>query len=143
MQLLLRNDGLYIATDDDNRGMKAISLEDLIFKLIGSLKEAPNSTAIHDLSEVNNWLFNYQIDLGDAIEQRKQESLLDKLKELRNEILTGEKETAATNLGSGEFSYMKEPYDVHKAIRIKLDDIINNHQFLTDFGSIEGGKMNS
>ena len=28
-------------------------------------------------------------------------------------------------------------------IRIKLDDIINNHQFLTDFGSIEGGKMNS
>ena len=49
MQLLLRNDGLYIATDDDNRGMKAISLEDLIFKLIGSLKEAPNSTAIHDL----------------------------------------------------------------------------------------------
>ena len=143
MQLLLRNDGLYIATDDDNRGMKAISLEDLIFKLIGSLKEAPNSTAIHDLSEVNNWLFNYQIDLGDAIEQRKQESLLDKLKELRNEILTGEKETAATNLGSGEFSYMKEPYDIHKAIRIKLDDIINNHQFLTDFGSIEGGKMNS
>ena len=143
MQLLLRNDGLYIATDDDNRGMKAISLEDLIFKLIGSLKEAPNSTAIHDLSEVNNWLFNYQIDLGDAIEQRKQESLLDKLKELRNEILTGEKENAATNLGSGEYSYMKEPYDVHKAIRIKLDDIINNHQFLTDFGSIEGGKMNS
>ena len=143
MQLLLRNDGLYIATDDDNRGMKAISLEDLIFKLIGSLKEAPNSTAIHDLSEVNNWLYNYQIDLGDAIDQRKQENLLDKLKELRNEILTGEKETAATNLGSGEFSYMKEPYDVHKAIRIKLDDIINNHQFLTDFGSIEGGKMNS
>ena len=82
MQLLLRNDGLYIAINDDNRGMKTISLEDLIFKFIELLKEIPNSQAIHDLSEVNNWLYNYQIDLGDAIEQRKQESLLDKLKEL-------------------------------------------------------------
>jgi hypothetical protein len=132
MQLVLMNDGLYIATDEDNRALKAISLEDLIYKFIEDQKNEPNAVAICDLSEVNNWFFNYQVDLGDAIDQCKQESLLEKFKQLSNEIVDMPAYTAGV-----------ESVEIMERIRIKIDNIINDHKFWSNIPPIEMGKMDS
>tara|TARA_R100001132_G_C3207969_1_gene52242 strand:- start:114 stop:521 length:408 start_codon:yes stop_codon:yes gene_type:complete len=135
MELKISNDGLYIATEEEEEEeghSYLISLEDLIYKFIEAKKNDSDAVAIADLAEINNWLFNYQIDLGDAIDQRKQDSLLEKIKQLRNEIYTSE-------------LHRKEPvnYDVRQMIRIKLDDIINNYKFWNEIHPREMGKMDS
>mgnify|MGYP003627792307 CR=1 FL=1 len=136
MQLVLTNDGLYIATDEDNGALKAISLEDLIYKFIEDQKNETNAVAICNLSEVNNWFFNYQVDLGDAIDQYKQESLLEKFKQLSNEIVASE------NV-EGEPDYCKDSVEIMERIRIKIDNIINDHKFWSNIPPIEMGKMDS